>query len=304
MSAILQRFHQAANDALVNLSEHCPRGSKLVLAICTPGKPEMDIVLEDQGLDTNEVLSVLRRRGLSIDGDNAYKRDLCDSIVGAMAFGAQNVNPPANHWDQRFWDIGREERAQTEELVEVLKGVQKRCEAMGLLWQNVNLESKSASIRQIIADGAPVERIKTKQQRVILLNDRALHALKKARRLADLRSIASKPGFPVSTYVFQPSKGGMWIQSPSVTIKHFKSALAALEIRERRQYDTRHTYATMCLMAGMNPAFIANQLGHSVEMLLSTYAKWISSASDWNELNKLTTKYELAQNWPNESAGP
>lgn len=177
-------------------------------------------------------------------------------------------------------------------------------EAMGLLWQNVNLESKSASIRQIIVDGAPVERIKTKQQRVILLNDRALHALKKARRLADLRSIASKSGFPVSTYVFQPSKGGMWIQSPSVTIKHFKSALAALEIRERRQYDTRHTYATMCLMAGMNPAFIANQLGHSVEMLLSTYAKWISSASDWNELNKLTTKYELAQNWPNESAGP
>ena len=94
MSAILQRFHQTANDALVNLSEHCPPGSKLVLVICTPGKPEMDIVFEDQGLDTNEVLSVLRRRGLSIDGDNAYKRDLCDSIVGAMAFGAQNANPP------------------------------------------------------------------------------------------------------------------------------------------------------------------------------------------------------------------
>nr|WP_288755554.1 hypothetical protein [uncultured Pseudomonas sp.] len=69
--------------------------------------------------------------------------------------------------------------------------------------------------------------------------------------------------------MFQPSKGGLWINEPSVTIRHFKSALKALKalnIRERRQYDTRHTYATMCLMSGMNPAFIASQLGYSVEM--------------------------------------
>lgn len=63
-----------------------------------------------------------------------------------------------------------------------------------------------------------------------------------------------------------------------------------LTIRERRQYDTRHTYATMCLMAGMNPAFIANQLGHSVQMLLSTYAKWLNSTSDWAELQKLESQ--------------
>lgn len=55
----------------------------------------------------------------------------------------------------------------------------------------------------------------------------------------------------------------------------------------RRQYETRHTYATICLMTGMNPAFIANQLGHSVQMLLSTYAKWINSTSDRGELQKL-----------------
>lgn len=60
-----------------------------------------------------------------------------------------------------------------------------------------------------------------------------------------------------------------------------------LGIRQRRMYDTRHTYATMCLMSGMNPAFIAAQLGHSVQVLLSTYAKWINSPSDWAELEKL-----------------
>ena len=41
-----QRFHQAANDALVKISEHCPPGAKLALVIYTPGEPEKDIVFE------------------------------------------------------------------------------------------------------------------------------------------------------------------------------------------------------------------------------------------------------------------
>lgn len=96
--------------------------------------------------------------------------------------------------------------------------------------------------------------------------------------------------YPQSPYVLPPGKGGMWIQEPSVTIRRFKSVLQALGIRERRQYDPRHTYVTMCLMSGMNPAFIASQLGHSVEMRLSTYATWISSASDWRGLDKLAVR--------------
>ncbi len=121
MSAV-QRFHEAANDALVKLSEYCLPGAKLALIIVTPGEPERDIILEDQGLDRNEVVSALRRRGLSIDGDNAYKRDLLDCAVGAMAFGSQGNNqPPAGHWGQRFWDIGRGEAEAREELIAALK---------------------------------------------------------------------------------------------------------------------------------------------------------------------------------------
>jgi hypothetical protein len=131
MSA-LNRLHETASDALEKISTSLPPGAKICLAIYTLEKPELDIVLQDKGLDLNEVLSTLRRRGLSIDGDNAYKRDLLDCVVGALACGAQNRNhPTAEHWGQRFWNIGREERALTEELVEILKGVQKRCEGMG-----------------------------------------------------------------------------------------------------------------------------------------------------------------------------
>lgn len=118
----IQRFHEAANDALIKLSEHCLPGAKLALVIYTPGEPEREIVIEDQGLDRDEVVSALRRRGLNIDGDNAYKRDLLDSAVGATTFGSQNINPPpTGHWGQRFWEIGRGEAEAREELTSALK---------------------------------------------------------------------------------------------------------------------------------------------------------------------------------------
>ncbi|MGA5721409.1 hypothetical protein ACPCWF_22670 [Pseudomonas atacamensis] len=121
MSA-LNRFHETASDALEKISASLPPGAKLCLAIYTPDKPELDIVLQDKGLDLNEVVSTLRRRGLSIDADNAYKRDLLDAVVGALAFGAQNRNPPPSSlWATRFWEIGREERELHEDLVAALK---------------------------------------------------------------------------------------------------------------------------------------------------------------------------------------
>jgi hypothetical protein len=38
-----------------------------------------------------------------------------DAISGALAFGAQNTNPPpAGHWLERFWQMGRAERELSE----------------------------------------------------------------------------------------------------------------------------------------------------------------------------------------------
>jgi integrase len=67
----------------------------------------------------------------------------------------------------------------------------------------------------------------------------------------------------------------------------FTRALKKLGIRHRPAYNMRHTYATVCLMAGMNPAFVANQLGHSVQMLLNVYSKWTNGAQDELEMSKL-----------------
>jgi len=126
-----ERFHHTANDCLERLAADLWPEAKLALVIYTPEKPELDIVLKDSGLNVDEVVSTLRRRGgLGLDGENIYKRLLCDAIIGALTFGKQNNNPPPDgHWGQEFWDIGRAEGALQAELVQALRLVRKELDA-------------------------------------------------------------------------------------------------------------------------------------------------------------------------------
>ena len=63
-------------------------------------------------------------------------------------------------------------------------------------------------------------------------------------------------------------------------------------------YATRHTYCTAALVAGVPPAYIASQAGHSIQTLLSTYAKWVRGAGNRRAKNLL----EQAFNRSAESA--
>lgn len=164
-------------------------------------------------------------------------------------------------------------------------------EVAALRWDEVDVENRTAHVCRVVASGKVEERTKTGRSRMVLLNARALHAIEQARLIATQRAKRNL-AFPESRHVFPPAKIAEYITQSSTTDRYFKTAIAKLGLRDRPQYNARHTYATMCLMAGMNPAFIASQLGHSVQMLLSTYAKWLNSSTDWHELDKLETAPE------------
>lgn len=122
MSEEKNAFREAAIEAISDMAQHLPLDCELLVVACRPGKKDFDLVLPSPESNLKNALDALRRNGLSIDGDNAYKRDLLDCVVGALATGAQNSNPPpAGHWGQRFWDIGRGESEAREELVAALK---------------------------------------------------------------------------------------------------------------------------------------------------------------------------------------
>ncbi|QPG62127.1 tyrosine-type recombinase/integrase [Pseudomonas sp. BIGb0427] len=159
-------------------------------------------------------------------------------------------------------------------------------EGLALRWDAVDLEKKVAHVKRTVALGEVVERTKTGKDRFVLLNERALHALEFAREYAERRR-KGKGRVTESPFIFPPSKNAEYVQQTSDLHHQWRPVLKELGIRYRPPYNCRHTYATICLMSGLNPAFISQQLGHSVQMLLSTYARWINSSSDWSELEKL-----------------
>lgn len=160
-------------------------------------------------------------------------------------------------------------------------------EIMALRWDEIDFENRTAYVCRIVVEKQVVERTKTKYTRTVMLNSRAMAALKKARAVADERSRQKRRKSTSSPYVFQPSGSSPHMMASDTPGTSFAFAIEGTGIRHRPQYNCRHTYATMCLMSGMNPAFIASQLGHSVQVLLTTYAKWLNSSNDWSELAKL-----------------
>lgn len=159
-------------------------------------------------------------------------------------------------------------------------------EGLAIMKDVIDLDKRTVRICRTIALGEVAERTKTGQERIVLLNERALHALKYAMEYAERRK-EGKGRVTETPFVFPPSKNAEYVKQTSDLHHQWRPILKELGIRYRPPYNCRHTYATICLMSGLNPAFIAQQLGHSVQMLLSTYARWINSTSDWQELEKL-----------------
>jgi len=111
---------------------------------------------------------------------------------------------------------------------------------------------------------------------VTLLSSRALEAL----------TWMKKHTLMTKAEIFQnPVTGKPWHDERSRE-HYWNPALLRCGIRRPRAYATRHTYATRLLMRGIKPAYIASQLGHSLQMLYNKYARWIEGG-DKREASKL-----------------
>ncbi|MFQ2124001.1 tyrosine-type recombinase/integrase [Aeromonas jandaei] len=62
------------------------------------------------------------------------------------------------------------------------------------------------------------------------------------------------------------------------------------QLTHREPYQLRHSYASMLLMAGAHPAYLAKQLGHKDwGMIRTIYAQWVSKDNP-NYRNELAEK--------------
>lgn len=166
-------------------------------------------------------------------------------------------------------------------------------ESFGLRWGNVDLNSEYILIVDTVVAEEEKSRTKTGVVRKVRLNSMSKAAFEDQRKHTQL----------AGEHVFlDPRRNAPWLKEQFFTRFYWAPTLKRLGIRYHRAYNTRHTYATMMLMAGMNPAFCAKQLGHDIKMFLEVYARWLDGAADDVEMGRLEAAFFPGSS-PNKPSG-
>lgn len=159
-------------------------------------------------------------------------------------------------------------------------------EMFGLRWVSTDLTSSYIEISESTVMGEHKESTKTGVVRNVRLINRAGQAYFQQKLIRN----------QACEYVWlDPRTMTPWTDERAFRRNFWTPMLHELDIRYRRPYNCRHTYATMMLMAKRTPAWCAKQLGHSIEMFLSTYSKWIDGDQDDREIAGL-------ESWLKEAA--
>jgi integrase len=157
-------------------------------------------------------------------------------------------------------------------------------EAIALRWSDIDSSRGTARVQRVRTFlGSERDGSKTHAERDVDLVPQALAALSIMKPHTFMLKVERQGDDDTSADIFQnPVTGKPWHDERSQRDHYWKPSLKRLGIRSRRSYCTRHTYCTVALMGGVPPAYIAQQAGHSVKMLLDVYATWISDDDGGN----------------------
>lgn len=149
-------------------------------------------------------------------------------------------------------------------------------EQIALRWTRADLRSGTVKVDTALTRGKE-KGTKTSSVRVVELSGRALRVLERQRARTQL----------AGGHVFLDRAGQPFAGTDGPLNEWWKPAMKVSKLRYRDARQTRHTFATMCLMAGNRPAWAAGQLGHSPEMFFRVYSRWIKGADHGAERNAL-----------------
>ena len=156
-------------------------------------------------------------------------------------------------------------------------------ELIALTWHDIDFQRQSARVNKASVAGE-MKSTKTYSYRDIELNSRALAALRRQWQKTGL----------AGGFVFINPKTGHPFENDKVPWRPWQSAIKIAGVRYRKPYNTRHTFATLNLMAGANPMWVARQMGHTtMKMLLENYSRWIDLADKQREKSKIEQLFDV-----------
>lgn len=150
----------------------------------------------------------------------------------------------------------------------------RQSEQFALQISDCDLQAGRVSITKAVVEGQKKNRPKTNQDREFALCGRAKQVLQAQLALRERLAAAGQINheFVFFTAVGEP------IVTTYMPYNRWGEVLATLPVRLRKPYNTRHSYVSWRLMAGHNRLLVAQEAGHSVEVMERTYAAWIKGA--------------------------
>jgi integrase len=157
----------------------------------------------------------------------------------------------------------------------------RRGEALGLRWQDVDLEAGRLCVRRaLVPSGREVlvsEPKTARGRRVVALDPETVAVLKAqaARQLKEQRGAR----WTETDLVFTNEEGQAL--HPWVTSRCFRKAEKEAMLRTIRLHDLRHTHATLALQAGIHPKVVSERLGQAtVSIIVDTYSRAIPAMQE------------------------
>jgi integrase len=136
-------------------------------------------------------------------------------------------------------------------------------EIIGLRWADVERNAERITVRRAVRLGREKSPKTSAGTRSVIL-------LEPARR-----SLAGRRGEDSEHVFLNPNTGKDWHEAKALN-RAFARACRDAKVRRRYVYQLRHTFATWALSSGENPAWIANQMGHTdVQIIYDHYGKWM-----------------------------
>jgi integrase len=196
----------------------------------------------DEVIDGNPIDRIKRFKHIKKEPEpfNAIERE---SILGQMSGQVLNL------YEFAFWTGLR-----TSELLALRK-----CD--------IDLKRKVIFVRKALVHGRE-KGTKTKSgERTHELHEKALSTLKAQLKLNTVNQ---------ERIFLNPKTNKPWRDDRAIYHNCWQPAVKQSGVKFRKQYNTRHTYASTMLTENKPIAWVARQLGHSdIAMTLSTYARWI-----------------------------
>lgn len=196
--------------------------------------------------------------------------------------GRRQMNVWAPPELRRFLSHVRDDRLYAAWLLLATTGM-RRGEALGLRWQDVDLDAGHTAITQtlVVVDGKPAtsEPKTSKGRRQLALDPATVAALREHRKRQLEERMAWGPAWQDSGLVFTREDGSLI--HPEAFADQFLRRASAAGLRRIRLHDLRHSYASAALAAGVHPKVVSERLGHAtVSITLDTYSHAIAGLQE------------------------